>query len=92
MKKTIFFTASLIASLALVGTVAHSQPRSDGWAFWGGTTLEEKELDASYQLPVKGWDTRVYEWTPEGAPAVTCVAQFSSSGPVGMQCFRKWHR
>lgn len=62
---------------------------ADGWAWIGGQTFPEKKPEAAYRLKTAGWDTRVYEWTPEGAPGHVCVAQFAEKGPVGMQCFPK---
>ena len=59
---------------------------SDGWAFWSSQGWEEVQPEAMYRLNVAGWDTRVYEWTLKSAPNVHCVAQFSNSAVVGMQC------
>ena len=83
-KKTL--TGGLMVAFLFAATSAPLHA-ADGWAFWGGQTLPEHQMDEAYRLPTKGWDTRVYEWTPKGNPDVTCIAQFSESGPVGMQCF-----
>lgn len=40
-----------------------------------------------YKLEAYGYDLRVYEWTPNGNPNVTCITAFGDSGPVGLQCF-----
>lgn len=72
---------------ALLSTPAFGQSRD--WSFWGGMTLGEKDPDAAYKLETAGWNTRIYEWTPETAPHMTCIAQFADAGPVGMQCFPK---
>lgn len=84
-----FLTLSAVAAAMTAASAMADTPRSDGWAFWGGQSLPERELDTAYRLPVKGYDTRVYEWTPDGAPDWVCIVQFSKSGPAGMQCLPK---
>lgn len=82
MKPLVVLFCSLLLS-------THAAAQSRDWSFWSGMTMDEKEPDAAYQLETAGWNTRVYEWTPETAPHVTCIAQFADAGPVGMQCFPK---
>lgn len=47
---------------------------------------ETKESD-NYKLDAYGFDLRVYEWTPNGNPNMTCITAFGEKGSVGLQCF-----
>lgn len=82
--RTIMFiwVVSMAIAIAFVATPAYPWDlRNAG--------LEEVEPDAVYTLSTRGTDVRVYEWTPETDPHMTCIAMFASAGPVGMQCWEK---
>lgn len=49
--------------------------------------VERKEATL-YAVEARGSDVRVYEWSPESKPGVTCVMAFANAGPVGLDCFQ----
>ena len=76
MKYAIALTATLFA------TTAHA----DLWTWSKNNKLEPKETTAAYRVPTLGYDVRVYEWSPKGAPEIVCVMAFGQTHPVGLQC------
>jgi hypothetical protein len=71
--------------LAFSATAAHA----DVWTWSKNAGLEPKTPDAAYRVETKGLDVRVYEWTPETAPHMTCIMAWGTDHPAGMQCFEK---
>jgi hypothetical protein len=72
----------LTAALALTSTVAtaglFSSTVTSGW---------DTKQAVKYKVETYGFDLRVYEWTPEGNPDITCTTAFGEKGPIGLQCF-----
>ena len=50
--------------------------------------LPEVATTANYEISTYGWDSRVYEWTPAGNPAYTCVF-VAANKSSGAACFPK---
>jgi hypothetical protein len=72
----------LTTVIALTSTVAaagiFSSAITSGW--------DSKEA-IKYKVETYGFDLRVYEWSPEGNPNITCITAFGETGAVGFQCF-----
>ncbi|MDB6179022.1 hypothetical protein PAF17_16135, partial [Paracoccus sp. Z330] len=75
----------LIAAVATILSIGTAQ--ADLWSWSKNSKLEEKEGVSAYRVPTLGLDVRVYEWTPEGNPDVTCLMAWGTERPAGLQCF-----
>ena len=80
---------AILLGVAILSSMIQPNPAEAGgiWTMMKNASMDKHELTAAYTLPVAGYDTRVYEWRTVANPNVACTAQFSDSGPVGMQCF-----
>lgn len=59
----------IIAILFAVATAANAGM----WENISSLADEDVELKAKYNVPAKGWNLRVYEWTPAANPDYRCL-------------------
>lgn len=78
--KKLLLGAALVAALV-------TPAQADLWTAFKNSNLEPKAPTAAYRVETQGLDVRVYEWTSQADPNVTCSMAFGRDHPVGMQCW-----
>ena len=84
MKK---FIITLTALMALTASI-----QAGFFSSVQGMTMKEFKPTFAYTIDTNGVNPRVYEFTPQSDPTMSCVIVFSSSDESSaptMQCFRK---
>lgn len=69
-------------------TLLAAPAQANLWSAIKNSNLPPKTSDAAYRIETQGLDVRVYEFTPETAPHMTCMMTFSETGATS-QCFPK---
>lgn len=80
MKTLLVLTALLATSLTANAGMKDSLLTA-GW--------EDKEPTSKYKLDTYGYAVRVYEWTPDNNPNVSCVFVAGSTNSTGVACYTK---
>ena len=89
MKK--FLTVAAIALAVGMGATGASAQSFTGQDLYNMIQNgKNPTIDADwYQIEVRGYNARAYEWETANNPDYFCIAIFTKAGPVGLQCMPK---
>jgi hypothetical protein len=77
---------TLIAALFVVLFFVMGRAEAGMWEIVTSESWAKIEPDVSYKLETKGWNTRVYEFTPAYNENVRCIFG-AADGASGMACY-----